>query len=175
MNNKITSARLKYKPEKIKYLFVAEAPPKEDSDRFFYFENVLTADSLFLETMKVLYPKDYTVAKVVRLQKKKFLEKFKEDEFYLIDSTDQPMENNSQSYKKNKIKEALPSLKEKIKNLVNEKTKIILISKPVYDVCFTPLINEGFNIVNTGMIDFPGSSGQEKFKEKLQKLLINYQ
>ena len=77
MNNKINIARLRYKPKEIKFLFVAEAPPKEFSGRFFYFENVLDGDSLFLEIMKVLYPKDFTLAKIVRLQKKKFLEKFK--------------------------------------------------------------------------------------------------
>ena len=54
--DKFEAARTKYKPETIKYLFVAETPPKTNSERFFYFENVMEQDSLFLETMKVLYP-----------------------------------------------------------------------------------------------------------------------
>ena len=99
------------------------------------------------------------------------MKNLKEDGFYLIDSTDEPMESNSQSYKMKKIKESLPSLKEKIKKLVNDKTKIILISQPVYDVCFAPLNNEGFNIINTEMVDFPGSGSQARFREKLKKII----
>ena len=35
----INSAREKYKPERIKLLFIAEAPP-EQTERFFYYEKV---------------------------------------------------------------------------------------------------------------------------------------
>lgn len=169
--SKISDARKKYKPNEIKILFVAEAPPKESSDRFFYFEEVKEGDSLFIETMKVLYPNEFTTTKMVRLQKKKFLEKFKDDGYYLIDSTDTPMEQNSRSYKKRKIREALPTLKTKICELANAETKIILISNPVYEECFTPLKAEGFNIINIEMIDFPGSGGQINFRTKIQKLI----
>jgi len=38
--NRFKAVRQKYKPERIKYLFVTETPPKSTSDSFFYFENV---------------------------------------------------------------------------------------------------------------------------------------
>lgn len=76
MDNKLEVARSKYKPRKIKYLLIAEAPPEESSNRFFYFEHVEIKDSLFLETMKVLYPDNYTDTKTVRSRKKHFLNKF---------------------------------------------------------------------------------------------------
>ena len=50
----IQKAREKYLPNKIKLLFVAESPP-EDVKRFFYFEDVPEQDSLFIQTMRVLY------------------------------------------------------------------------------------------------------------------------
>jgi len=50
MTNPFQLAREKYKPEKIVYLLVAETPPRLDSNRFFYFEDVRNQDSLFLET-----------------------------------------------------------------------------------------------------------------------------
>ncbi len=53
--NKFEIARKKYLPKQINVLFVAEAPPKFSSNRFFYFEKVDKQDSLFWETMKVLY------------------------------------------------------------------------------------------------------------------------
>jgi hypothetical protein len=76
MENKMSTdfeiARRKYKPQSIKFLFVAEAPPKKESGRFFYFENVSDKDSLFLEMMKVLYPKHYSVTKIAAFRKSSF-------------------------------------------------------------------------------------------------------
>lgn len=37
---RFAKARAKYKPDPVRYLLVAEAPPKADSGRFFYFEDV---------------------------------------------------------------------------------------------------------------------------------------
>jgi phage terminase large subunit-like protein len=86
--------RIKYQPQSIKYLFIAETPPKTNSDRFFYFENVTERDSLFIETMKILYPhliNDIDV-KDIRQMKSKLLLKFKSEGFYLIDSLNEPFE-----------------------------------------------------------------------------------
>jgi hypothetical protein len=48
--------RQRYKPEVIRFLFIAEAPPHIESGRFFYLTEMQTHDALFLETMRVLYP-----------------------------------------------------------------------------------------------------------------------
>jgi hypothetical protein len=45
---------LKNKPEEVEWLLIAKAPP-EALNRFFYFENVTEQDSLFTETMKVVW------------------------------------------------------------------------------------------------------------------------
>ena len=173
MNNRFEIARIKYKPDKIKYLLIAESPPDESSNRFFYYECVDEKDSLFLETMKVLYPNDYTDAKTARKRKKQFLKKFKDDGFYLIDSTNQPVPSFSRTKKLSQIKKTLPILKEKINGLVEKNTKIILISSTVYEICEEPLKRMGFNIINEEMIDFPGSGGQVKYRTKMAKLLDN--
>ncbi len=91
MEGDFESARQKYKPRIIRFLLVAEAPPKLRSKRFFYFEGVRKADSLFLETMRALYPHEFSDTRAVRRQKCKFLKKFKNDGFYLIDASDEPM------------------------------------------------------------------------------------
>ncbi len=171
MNNRIEEARLKYKPKSIQYLMIAEAPPEERSGRFFYFEDVDNGDSLFIETMKVLYPEDYKDTKYVRAYKKDFLNRFKDDGFYLIDSTDEPMPGLSRSKKLKQIKQSLLALEEKVTNLVEKSTKIILVSSTVYEICNDPLKNMGFNITNEEMIDFPGSGGQVKYRKKLAKLI----
>jgi len=172
--NKFDWARVKYKPEKIKFLLVAETPPKTNSERFFYFENVKNQDSLFIETMKVLYPAWITSMEIkeIRNNKKAFLEKFKKDGFYLIDSIEKPFEIKYSPSKKIKfIREGQVDLLKRIRLLINPKTKVTLISSTVFKANFTYLQLNGINVVNQESIDFPGSGGQIKFKEKMKKVL----
>lgn len=165
-------ARRRYRPRCIKYLLIAEAPPSVESGRFFYYERVPKYDSLFLETMKVLYPNDCGNIPDVRKNKPMFLDQFMNDGFYLIDSMDSPLINLKNRV--GQIRTSLPSLKEKIGRLANKNTKIILISRPVYDACFQELRDSNYNVINTEMIDFPGSSGQGKFRDKMSRLLARH-
>jgi hypothetical protein len=52
---KIENARLKYKPDLITILLIAEAPP-DSLDRFFYYKNVRKGDYLFLGITEAIYP-----------------------------------------------------------------------------------------------------------------------
>ena len=174
MIKEIEDARLKYKPKKIKFLLVAEAPPKVESKRFFYFEDISDGDSLFLETMKVLYPAEYLSTSDVRLNKKKFLEKFRDDGFYLLDASDEPMHDNTPYRKQKQIEKALPTLRKKIWQLISPETNIILISATVYNTVYRKLKEEGFNLINEEMIEFPGSGGQKRFRVKLSRLLNDH-
>jgi hypothetical protein len=172
--NKFEKARQNYKPKKIKYLLVAETPPKLDSNRFFYFENVEKHDSLFIETMKLLYPVETESLKTkkIRQRKKDFLEKFKNDGFYLIDSLDEPFEKKFSTRQKVKlIKNGQSGLLEKIQVLLSEKTKVILIAAPVFEANFAFLKKQGIPVINEESIDFPGSGGQKKYKEKMHKII----
>ena len=162
-------ARRKYKPAMIKYLLVAEAPPQIKTGRFFYYEKVKDHDGLFLETMKALYPNEYIDVKSTRRDKQIFLNKFKADCYYLLDAANEPIKDIRR--KEEQLKSDLPSLVERIREVINPHSKIILISRPVYNVCFARLIAEGFRVINTEMIDFPGSGGQVKFRNKIRSLI----
>jgi hypothetical protein len=164
------SMRQRYKPEIIKFLFIAEAPTKKK--KFFYYDGInQTVSPLFREIMKVVYPSDYSNIKDVRQQKGKFLERFKNDGFYLIDASNKPMIDNCKSKKKKQIKESLPSLIERVKGLISKDTNIILISKTVYDICYESLRAEGFNVINKETIPFPSHGWQKEFRRKLSLLL----
>lgn len=168
--NKFERARLKYKPEIIKYLLIAEAPPKSESNRFFYFENVPTQDSLFLETMKVLYPMECWEmnTREIRMKKAQFLMNFKNDGFYLIDSLDTPFEHRfSQSAKVKHIENGQAVLLSKINSIIDRLTKVILISAPVFKANFSFLKRNKINVINRDLIEFPGSGGQAKFRKKM--------
>lgn len=171
MNN-IEISRLKYKPEKINYLLIAETPPKSDSERFFYFENVYKQDSLFLETMKLIYPEitKHLDIKDIRKSKKKFLEKFKDDGYFLIDSLKDPFDSKLSSRQKIKLlKNGQQELLAEIKSLQKESFKVILISATVFKANYEFLKLNNVSVVNNEYIDFPGSGGQKKYREKMIK------
>lgn len=166
-------ARKQYRPAHIKTLFIAEAPPSKKSQRFFYFIAVPRGDTLFLETMKVLYPKEFRSAKHARLHKKEFLSRFMNDGFYLIDACRFPLPTDASfAEKRRAIEDNLPFLRKRLKGIsesCDSRTKVILISKPVYVVCSCELVD--FNVINDRMIDFPASGRQRHFRSKLGSLL----
>ena len=167
IKKQIDQVRESYKPDKIKYILVAEAPP-ESLDRFFYFHNVKRSDWLFLGVMQALYPllkEEYILRKRDSVLKAALLSQFKEDGFYLIDLLDYPL-----SYYSGNLRDTIQELIKKIKILANEKTLIILIKANVYDVAFSVLKENGFNVIDK-RIDFPASGGQVKFQEKFKAAL----
>jgi hypothetical protein len=171
------SARIKYKPDIVKYLLVAETPPRSDSNRFFYFENVMDHDSLFLETMKVLYPEDSSRmnAREIRSNKATFLLRFKNDGFYLIDSLEVPFERRySSSQKVRLIGEAQESFLSRINSIKDENTKVILISGTVFEADFNFLKKHGINVINKESIPFPAFGHQEDFRNKMNEILVGH-
>lgn len=168
---RISEARARYRPTIIRYLLVAESPPDLDSGRFFYFDDVARKDSLFWETMKVLYPSDMPPSGYPRCQKPEFLGRFKSDGFYLIDAVEEPLGNASTSLKVQRIRDSLPRLRDELRGVCQQGTKIILISATVFAACEALLKEDGFNVINSEMIDFPGSGCQQEFREKFRRTI----
>jgi hypothetical protein len=162
------AARERYRPAHIKILLVAEAPPPFESGRFFYFEDVKEHDSLFRETMTVLYG----IAKMERSRKAEFLIRFKADGFFLIDACRLPIPKGVNN-KRGETRKSLEDLKSRLRDLIKPDTKIILICRTVYDVCFRDLREAGFNIVNKGMIPHPAFGHQSDFRNKLGQVIAN--
>ncbi len=183
------AARNKYRPDYIKLLFIAEAPPANDSGRFFYFVPVHTGDTLFLEMMKALYPKKAKFvecvgnrkpgfnAKQVRNRKAEFLEKFKQDGFYLIDAVDEPMPRNAATkMKQEKIRSSLPRLRDKLRALCGDRdVPVILIGAPVHEVCAADLRKGKVRVLNEDMVNTPAQGGQRHFRRKLREVLNCHQ
>lgn len=169
-SNRREESRLRYKPPHVRYLVIAESPPLA-SDRFFYFEDVTRADNLFLETMRVVYPARFTSAPAMRRSKRQFLSQWQTDGFYLIDAVDEPLGRLSRRDKLEAIRNQLPTLLKKAANVVERDTFIFLISAPVHQICYRPLLDSGFDVVNEEPIDFPGTGRQRDFRQKLQRAL----
>lgn len=172
--NKFEIARHRYRPDKVSVALVAESPPKEESDRFFYFENISRGDSLFLEVMKALYEDARGNTKTVRQRKAEYLRRFRDDGFYLIDASQTPVAGESRAVKARAIRSGLGQLERDLTEIKHANLKVVLISSLVYEICCEPLRRAGFNIINTEMVDFPGFGRQKEFQAKFARIIEQF-
>jgi hypothetical protein len=83
-------AAARYRPQRTRVLFVAEAPP-DSEDRYFYFEEVYDRDHLWLALMKALYGEEFHRPARERTRKAYWLRRFQEDGCQLIDAVKEPL------------------------------------------------------------------------------------
>lgn len=160
-------ARNKYKPKAIRVLIIAEAPPCA-VDRFFYFEDVKRQDSLFLETMGMLYPEQkekYLSSGRETQLKQELLQRFQSDGYWLLDLCEVPT-----SIVDGPSPVDVQSLLKKLEKLIDKNVPVILIKSNVYDACFETLKAHGYNVINE-KLPFPGSGQQRVFREKFKRAL----
>lgn len=173
MSSTIEEARARYRPQGyINTLFIAEAPPAAPS-RFFYFDQVDGHDWLYLALMRVLFAdaRELEVAQL-REQKPDYLAKFMAAGFYLIDASDAPMPKGAKgAVKRRHLQASLPALLGKVRDVTTADTRVVLISRNVFDVCREPLQAAGFRIVNEEMVDFPSHGRQPHFDRKMRATL----
>lgn len=167
LKKQLEKARQKYKPEIVKYLLIAEAPP-DSLERFFYYENVLQHDYLFLGVTEALYPKlkeQFLLSGRSNELKITILQTLQKDGFYLLDLSDLPL-----SLLDSSLQSQLPTLVAKIKSVVDDNSQIILIKANVYDIAFQ-LLKTNFKNVVDQRITFPGQGGQRKFQDEFKQAL----
>ncbi|MHA1191647.1 MAG: hypothetical protein ACTSP9_05050 [Promethearchaeota archaeon] len=164
---------LKYKPEKkkLKYLFIAESPPygptKDGKPRYFYFDDVAEKDNLLRYIIKGVFSEEYN-----KTNKKRWLSELRDNGFFLIDAVEYPIDNLPEGKERNDhIKKNIPILIEKIKDLVNNNTKIILIKRNIFEILIKKLKTPEFNVINKKLLPFPSRGWQNKFSEELSELL----
>jgi len=168
LKKQLEKARLKYKPENVKYLLIAEAAP-DSIDRFFYYENVKQHDYLFLGIAQALYPelKDNFLSSGRSSDIKTFILKtLQADGFYLLDLSELPL-----TLMTGDLTSQLPTLIKNVKKVIDTKTKIILIKATVYDTTFSYLQQEGIKNLLDVRIPFPGQGGQTLFQQKFKAAL----
>lgn len=83
-----------YRPDRNRVVFVDETPPDpgDAQERFFYSSTLFAADSLFRGLMTTLHDADAAGLAGFKAQ---WLERFKDDGFWLIDLTDEPVARRS--------------------------------------------------------------------------------
>ena len=136
-----------YRPDRIRLLLIAEAPPA-DPDRYFYFQEVNTHDSLFRHVARSLLDVEPT-----RENKPELLAQLQQQGTFLIDLKPDPVDSTA-------LNSCVPELVHRVQGLKPE--RIVLIKATVYDVAYPALAAAGLP-VSSVRIPFPGSGQQTNF------------
>lgn len=181
MVNIYDSAALKYRPNNIKVLFIAESPPvplPNGKKAFFYFEECLN-ERFFATIIKAVFGVKYRKG----VDKVKLLTRFMDEGYWLIDAVQTPINKKDDkkvpdSARKNLIRGAADDLIAKIENLkseglFNDDSGIILIKKTVFNE-LSPILKNRYWVLNKETVEFPRYPGDcntiEGIKTALRKL-----
>ena len=153
---------------------VTEAPPPQDRHRYFYFEQVARGDSLFLETIKVLFPEEvaaFETVKQIRAEKSYFLERLQEEGYYMTHALHTPLPGKTAAARSRIYRDALPNLIQEILRVATPRSPIVIVSAVVYRAVGSSLKASGFNVLQDDVIAYPNSGQQLNFRRKFKPLL----
>ncbi len=145
-----------FKPDNVRLLLVAEAPPAA-LDRYFYFLDVSSHDSLFRYVARLVLNAEPT-----RFNKAKLLGRLRDAGVFLIDLCLDPVASRRE------LRGAVPDLVRRAAELNPD--HIILIKATVYDTALEPLRRAGLPVVDV-LVPFPGSGQQLRFEENMARAL----
>jgi len=161
-------AAAKYRPQKTRVLFVAEAPPSS-LERYFYFEDVRQQDSLWVELTKAVFgTENWTTTRYERRWKCEWLLKFQEKGCQLIDAVKEPMDCGD-SARFERISKNSDELIAEIKQI--NPASIVLIKATVYKALFQRLEEAGLPVIDC-MLPFPGNGHQREFHQKFPREVL---
>jgi len=167
------AVRQLYRPEHIRVLLVAESPPPtphiQSSRQFYYTDRIRSDDRLFTNTIRALYPEAAELPeRELEAHKAEWLRRFQADGWYMIEALEHSQVHEiTKKQRQERIAAAAPRLVERVRELADKNTAIILIKSTVYDMAAEPLRQAGFTVLNTALLDYPGHFNQRAYREKL--------
>ena len=156
--------RRKYRPQKVKVLFLAEAPP-ENIENFIYYDekNSMNKNTLPAILQKLLVDAGF---KCLNIQDwRKFLEKFRDLGFYLEDTIKCPLEKGGEEYQRAKYKITVDDLRE-----INPEIIVVMGSKALE---FIKSVYKSYSIIADGEITKLHGS-VIKLPDKVNDLEVKY-
>lgn len=149
-------AATRFKPETVRLLLVAEAPPSA-LERYFYFPAVQEHDSLFRYVVRLVLGDEPT-----RSGKFQHLDALRDAGVFLIDLCESPIRSKAE------LRDCVAGLVTRVGAIAPE--HVILIKSTVFDVAYWPLRKAGFQ-VSEQKVPFPGSGQQRNFEVVMQYAL----
>ena len=142
-------AAARFRPARIDTLLVSEAPPSA-LDRFFYFEDVTTHDSLFRHVVEGVLGEKPT------RDKAPYLDEMRGRGWFLMHMSEDPFRDRAV------LPPLLPDLIARCEELAPR--RIVVIGAPLYDLVHPPLRAAGLPVVGV-RLPYPGSGQQRRFLE----------
>lgn len=160
--------RAKYRPAKIKLIFVLESPPT--SGNFFYDPAGKVTDPLFSAMMKMIGHEASS--------KEDGLTAFAHKGFFLVDATYRPVNHIKNQKRRNRaILSDLPDLILDLKDIIEsqqDKINIVLVKANICRLLEERLMAVGVNVINNKtVIPFPSHGNKERFHENIRKVLTS--
>lgn len=137
------AAAARYRPQRVRLLLVAEAPPSA-LDRYFYFEDVREQDSLFRYVVETVLHEAPS-----RSNKSTQLARLRDQGVFLIDLKTDPKVRGE------RLDRHVPNLVERARKLAPE--HVVTIKANVCSLCQEPLRAAGLNVVDE-RIPFPAEA-----------------
>jgi hypothetical protein len=155
--------REKYRPREIKLLLIGESPPDpRDKDRRFFYSPCLTRyDNLYRGVVAALLPSSDVRDKIGRLSE------LQRRGVWLIDTVDHPINGLRSSLRRRVLREAVPRLVERCKELLPR--GIIICHGGVFSVASEPLMTAGLKLLHTQSVPFPLPYFRMRFVAGLQR------
>jgi hypothetical protein len=178
--NSYDKLRQQYRPAHIKILLIAESPPPaasaQSSRQFYRTDRIRSDDRLFTNTMRALYPETIDLPEPeLERDKTQWLRRFQNDGWYMIEALEYSQVHAvTKKQRQARIRDSLPRLIERVRELAGPKTGIILIKSNVFDVAAEPLRKAGFTVLNTDLVDYPGRFNQRAYREKNAALAAHH-
>lgn len=162
-DNQYISLRNKYLPATLKVVFVLESPPAGHG--YFYDEAGKPSEVLFRSFMSCLF--GYRP-----VTKREGLEKLSKGGYLLVNPIYEPV-NKLPDHVANRL--ILANYNNFIQDLLElgaDKARLILVKKNICQLLETPLLADGFNVLNQGVtVPFPLHYHLNSFTSEVQRML----
>lgn len=164
MNVDYVSLRNNYLPKKLKTIFVLESPPAGHG--YFYDPTGRVSEVLFRAFMKAVI--DFSPT-----NKEEGLKKLASEGYLLVNPIYTPVNKLSDKEADKLILSNYENFKKDLRSIIgNKQTPIILIKSNICRLLEKPLLEDGFNVVNNGiLVPFPLHYHMGTFTERVRKLL----
>jgi hypothetical protein len=149
-------AARRFRPDRVRLLLIAEAPPAA-LDRYFYFPQVASHDSLFRYVARLTLGREPT-----RERKAGDLKSLQDAGVFLIDVCPDPIADPRE------LRACVPRLVQRARALGPD--HIILIKATVHAAAFRALRDAGLPVVDE-VVPFPGSGQQLRFEAAMARAL----
>ena len=160
--------RERYRPERVRYLLIAESPPDPgDGKRRFFYSPALTIDNLYRSVAQAVYGERDDID---LRDKPAVLDRLRQDGFWLIDAVEYPVNKLANSARARAIEEGVPRLIERCIELAPECGVIVCHSK-VYEATARALQDAGVAILHDEALPFPLGNWRARFVEGFRRAL----